>query len=331
MVDLKQYNTFGISALCKELIEITDPSQLVDAIEKKLFFEPFLILGGGSNFLFTHDLAARVFYINTKGIQWIAENSTYVYLKVAAGEEWDDLVNYCVEHNYYGLENLAGIPGKVGSSAVQNIGAYGMEAKDRIFQVHTLRLDNGRKVLFTNEDCRFGYRDSIFKREVKDQYVITEVVFQLYKIKSFNLEYGALKELAQVPDKVTLAGVRDEVLRIRNSKLPSVKEIGSAGSFFKNPVVSAEKWNQLKAEYPNLIGYPVANGDMKLAAGQLIDLAGWKGYREGDAGVYPKQALILVNYGTATGQEILQLAEKIKESVVQKYGVYLEPEVIIQR
>ena len=286
MVDLKQYNTFGISALCKELIEITDPSQLVDAIEKKLFFEPFLILGRKQLPVYS-GLAARVFYINTKGIQWIAENSTYVYLKVAVGEEWDDLVNYCVEHNYYGLENLAGIPGKVGV-ALCKYRAYGMEAKDRIFQVHTLRLDNGRKCCLPMRiaDLATAIR---FLREVKDQYVITEVVFQLYKIKSFNLEYGALKELAQEPDKVTLAGVRDEVLRIRNSKLPSVKEIGSAGSFFKNPVVSIEQWNQLKAEYPNLIGYPVANENIKLAAGQLIDMAGWKGYREGDAGVYPNK------------------------------------------
>lgn len=330
MTNLKPYNTFQISANCSRFFEISNLSQLNECFEKKIFQPPFLIMGAGSNLLFTQDFEGNVIHLTTKGITMLAENSSYVYLKVEAGEDWEDLIQYCVDHEYYGIENLTGIPGKVGSSPVQNIGAYGVEVKDTIYQVHAISLETEKLKIFTNQECQFAYRDSIFKNKLKNKYIITSVVFELSKIKSFNLEYAALKnEVEKHPIEPTLAEIRVLINDIRNSKLPDITKIGSAGSFFKNPIIAVEQWEQLKSKYPKLTGYVLDNNQVKLAAGQLIDMSGWKGYREGDAGVYPLQALVLVNYGAATGMQILGLCHKIQQSVMDNFQVQITPEVNI--
>lgn len=330
MKSLKNYHTFQIDAQSEEIIEIQDQNQIETLIREGVFQKRFLILGSGSNILFTQDFPGTVIIMNTKGIQKLAENSTYVYLKVAAGEDWDHFTQYCVDNQYYGVENLIGIPGKVGSSPVQNIGAYGVELKDTLFQVHALSLETGKKRIFTNEQCQFGYRDSIFKHALKNQYIITDVIFELSKIRSFHLEYAALKsEIQNMEQPLTLGLLKETILRIRNSKLPDIKEVGSAGSFFKNPIISKSHFEKIKLEYPQLVSYPVNEENVKLAAGQLIDLCGWKGYRNGDAGVYPLQALVLVNYGHANGKEIQELYQKIQRSVLERFGISIEPEVNI--
>jgi UDP-N-acetylmuramate dehydrogenase len=288
MKSLKTYHTFQIDAQSEEIIEINDYNQIETLIKEGAFQRNFLILGSGSNILFTQDFPGSVIVMNTKGIHKIAENSTYVYLKVAAGEDWDHLTNYCVDNQYYGIENLIGIPGKVGSSPVQNIGAYGVELKDTLFQVHAVSLETGKKRIFTNEQCQFGYRNSVFKNELKNKYIITDVIFELSKIRSFHLDYAALNsEIQNMEQPLTLNMLKETILRIRNSKLPDIKEIGSAGSFFKNPIIRKSHFEKIKLEYPKLVSYPVDEQKVKLAAGQLIDLCGWKGYRQGDAGVYP--------------------------------------------
>lgn len=330
MINLKPYNTFHIEAFCNQFFQITEVEQVLDLIRKGIFKNPFLILGGGSNVLFTQDFEGSVIQMNTKGIELIGENSSRVYLKVAAGEDWEDLIQYCVDHEYYGIENLTGIPGKVGSSPVQNIGAYGVEVKDTISQVHAISLENGQKKIFNNEQCRFGYRDSIFKNDQKNRWIITDVIFELSKIKKFNFEYAALKNaFTKDPKDLTIKEVREKIVEIRDSKLPNIDHIGSAGSFFKNPVVPKTQFEQLKLEFPNLTGYETAPDSVKLAAGQLIDMAGWKGYRDGDAGVYPKQALVLVNYGNATGKEIQKLFMEIQNSIWNLFQVRIVPEVNI--
>jgi UDP-N-acetylmuramate dehydrogenase len=330
MKTLQTYNTFNIAAQCEELIEIQDVSQIANYIESGFFQKRFLILGSGSNILFTRDFPSTVFIMNTKGIQQIGENSSYVYLKVAAGEDWEHFTQFCIENQYYGVENLVGIPGKVGSSPVQNIGAYGVEVKDTLFQVHALSLETGKKRIFTNEQCQFGYRDSIFKQELKNQYFITDVIFELSKIKKFHLKYAALSnaiELQKSP--ITLPMIQETINQIRNAKLPDVKKIGSAGSFFKNPILPIARFEELKKQYSDLVNYSWDQENVKLAAGQLIEKCGWKGYREGDAGVYPLQALVLVNYGQATGQEIERLYQNIQRSVLEKFEVEIVPEVNI--
>lgn len=330
MINLKSYNTFHIEAFCSHFFQITEVEQALDLIRNDIFKTPFLILGGGSNVLFTQDFEGSVIQMNTKGIELIGENSSRVYLKVAAGEDWEDLIQYCVDHEYYGIENLTGIPGKVGSSPVQNIGAYGVEVKDTVFQVHAFSLESGRKMIFSNEQCSFGYRDSIFKKEQKNKWIITHVIFELSKIKHFNFEYAALKNLfVSDPKDLTIKEVREKIVEIRDSKLPNVEIIGSAGSFFKNPIVSLEKFEALHQQYPNLTHFPFEGNSVKLAAGQLIDLCGWKGYREGDAGVYPKQALVLVNYGNASGKDMVSLYQKIQKSVYDMFQVEIVPEVNI--
>lgn len=330
MFNLKPYNSFHIEAYCTQFFQITEIEQIFELIQKGIFKHPFLLLGGGSNLLFTKNFEGAVIQMDTKGIQMIGENSSKVYIKVAAGEDWEDFISYCMEQEYFGVENLTGIPGKVGSSPVQNIGAYGVEVKDVVFQVHAISLENGQKKIFTNEHCRFAYRDSIFKNEQKNRWIITDVIFELSKIKKFNFEYAALQNLFPQDYKdLTIREVREKILQIRNSKLPPIDQVGSAGSFFKNPVVPKKQFEQLKMVLPNLTGYETDFETVKLAAGQLIDMAGWKGYREGDAGVYPLQALVLVNYGNASGKEIQNLYQKIQQSVLEKFNVTIVPEVNI--
>lgn len=330
MINLKPYHTFQTEAYCKQLFEITDDLQIHNLIDQGVFKNRFLILGGGSNLLFTQNFDGVVVKMEPKGIEVLGENSSKVYVKVAAGEDWEDLIMYCMEHDYYGVENLTGIPGKVGSSPVQNIGAYGVEVKDVIFQVHAISLETKQKKVFSNDQCCFAYRDSIFKNDLKNKWIITAVVFELSKIKQFNLEYAALKgELDKRYPNPTLQQLIALINEIRDAKLPDIKKIGSAGSFFKNPIIPKKHYESLKQNYSNLTGYETEPGFVKLAAGQLIDLAGWKGYREGDAGVYPLQALVLVNYGNATGKEIQNLYQKIQQSVLEKFQVAIVPEVNI--
>ena len=330
MINLKPYHTFQTEAYCNQLFEITDDLQIHNLIDQGVFKNRFLILGGGSNLLFTQNFDGVVVKMEPKGIEVLGENSSKVYVKVAAGEDWEDLIMYCMEHDYYGVENLTGIPGKVGSSPVQNIGAYGVEVKDVIFQVHAISLETKQKKVFSNDQCCFAYRDSIFKNELKNKWIITAVVFELSKIKQFNMEYAALKgELDKRYPNPTLQQLIALINEIRDAKLPDIKKIGSAGSFFKNPIIPKKHYESLKQNYSNLTGYETEPGFVKLAAGQLIDMAGWKGYREGDAGVYPLQALVLVNYGNATGKEIQNLYQKIQQSVLEKFQVAIVPEVNI--
>jgi UDP-N-acetylmuramate dehydrogenase len=353
---LFKFNTFGIDVRAKEFVDVEKEDDLMHIISSNLDkTKKLLILGGGSNVLFTGDFDGLVIRVCTKGKEIIKEDEDEVQLRVAAGEDWDGLVEYCVKNGWAGLENLSGIPGLAGSSPIQNIGAYGTELKDQFVSLEALNLCTGERVQFDPERCQFGYRDSIFKRALKGRVVITHVVFSLKKNPVFNLSYQALKQkLAHIPEKeISLQNIREAVLEIRASKLPDPKVIGNAGSFFKNPVISHSALEQLKERYPGIVYYsapdltpwpPVPRfrgdllergnrgtggegGEVKLAAGWLIEQCGWKGFRKGDAGVHKDQALVLVNYGNATGREILDLAGKIQQSVREKFGVELEREV----
>jgi UDP-N-acetylmuramate dehydrogenase len=350
---LKSYNTFGIEAYASEFVEVSTDDELKHILnDHKSGSKKLLILGGGSNVLLSGDFAGTVVKISTRGMEILKEDEKDIHLRVAAGEDWDGLVEFCVGKGWGGLENLSGIPGQVGSSPVQNIGAYGTELKDHFVSLEAINQCTGETIYYGPEYCQFNYRDSIFKRALRDRVVITHVVFQLKKEPVFNLTYQALNQnLEHLKAKeITLRKVRDTVLQIRSSKLPDPKVIGNAGSFFKNPVVSYSVLMDLKKKFPEIVNYenskfqipnskeipnPKAldsdlrppSASFKLAAGWLIEQCGWKGFREGDAGVHKDQALVLVNYGKATGFEILDLSRKIQRSVKAKFGVDIEREV----
>jgi len=327
-LDLKPYNSFGIGVNAHSFFEFTEREDLCEFIQVNTLPEKRIILGGGSNFLFTADFDGMIIYPNIPGLGLINEDRNYYYLEAGAGEKWDDLVSFAVKYELGGLENLSNIPGNVGASPVQNIGAYGKEAKDLIFLVKGVDLATGETVEFTKEQCCFGYRDSVFKNELKGKIVVTSVVYRLDKFPEYTLDYGALKTETEKLGEVNLANIRQAVINIRSSKLPDPAIIGNAGSFFKNPYVESIIADQLKVKYAAIPVYATDKpGISKLAAGWMIEQCGWKGYRVGDAGVHKDQALVLVNYGNATGNEILTLSEKIKSSVIEKYGVTLEPEV----
>ena len=281
--------------------------------------------------MFTKDFCGTVIHINTRGINIIEQTKDFATIEVKAGENWDDFIDFCTKNQFFGVENLSGIPGKVGSCPVQNIGAYGVEVKDMIKEVHTREIATGKGRVFSNAACKFGYRDSVFKNKLKHKVLITSVVFQLSKHKVFNLNYKALRDELQIYPDISLSLVQEKVKEIRNRKLPDVAQIGSAGSFFKNPVITKENFEKLQKEYPQLTCFEIDETSVKLAAAQLIEISGWKGFREGDAGVYPHQPLVLVNYGSATGEEIMNLATKIKQSVLENFGVKLECEVQMMR
>jgi len=324
---LQSYNSFKIEAACNEFICINKEDDLMYLFDKKIVETHFLILGTGSNMLFTKDFNGTVIYINMKGIQIIQELDHFVEIEVKAGENWEDFIDFCIKNNFYGIENLSGIPGKVGSCPVQNIGAYGVEVKDVIKEVHLFEMNTGKSRVFSNDECKFGYRNSIFKKEMKNKFVITSVVFRLSKIENYNLTYKALKEELQTYPKITLELVREKICEIRNRKLPDTHQIGSAGSFFKNSVVKKTQYEKLYTKHPQLIHFEEDKNKVKLSAAQLIEISGWKGFRDGDAGVYPHQPLVLVNYGKAAGHEILNLAKKIRKSVAENFGVRLEYEI----
>lgn len=328
---LKKHNTFDIDVKCKYFIESDQEDELLEFVTSyELKPEEFLILGAGSDFLFTGDFEGTVFYPSMKGIAVIGEDGGSVLLRVGAGVVWDDFVAWAVEHQYGGVENLSLIPGHVGASPVQNVGAYGMEAGERIRRVEAIDIEKGEKVILEAEACRFAYRDSIFKQEWKNKFIITSVVFELSKNPVFRLNYGSVnEEVEKLGGGISLATIRQAVINIRRAKLPDVKVLPNGGSFFKNPVVTKANAEALKREYADLPVYPVDEEQVKLAAGWMIEQCGWKGRTLGNAGVHDKQALVLVNRGGASGVEVAHLANEIKKSVFIKFGIWIEPEVYV--
>jgi UDP-N-acetylmuramate dehydrogenase len=326
---LKHYNTFGLDSLARYFFEFTEPDDLPAFLGSEKYIKelPLLILGGGSNILFINDFKGVILYPKIPGINICAEDRQHIRIEAGAGEVWDDLVKYCVDAGLGGVENLSDIPGSVGAAPVQNIGAYGQEAGNVIELVKGYDLGKHEFLEFNNSECQFAYRESLFKRELKNRFVITSVVFRLDKFPRYNLSYGKVEELVTAMGEVNLQNIRKAVKDIRSSKLPDVNTLGNAGSFFKNPVTDKRTAEEIKSVYSDMPLYPAGEGKVKLAAGWLIEQAGWRGRRSGNAGVYNKQALVLVNYGTATGQEIYNLSEEISRSVFEKFGIRLDREV----
>jgi UDP-N-acetylmuramate dehydrogenase len=330
--DLKPFNTFGVSVRAAALAEFSSIAELRALLAlDELNGSPRLVLGGGSNVLFTRDWPGVVLRNVIQGIEVLEETDTHVRVRSGAGVVWHEFVLHCVAKGWGGIENLSLIPGKVGAAPMQNIGAYGVEIKDTFDHLEALNVETGEVVRFDRAACAFGYRESFFKREGKDRFIILSVAFKLNKQPVLNTSYGNIKHELEKRNITapTLRDVSDAVIHIRRSKLPDPAVIGNAGSFFKNPVVPAAEADRLKAIIPDLVTFPAPSGKMKLAAGQLIEKAGWKGYRADDHGVHKDQALVLVNYGRATGAEVWDLSGRIVESIREKYGVELEREVNI--
>lgn len=327
---LLPYNTFAIDVHCQRLVEVEKESEIPDLFENHVFDNSFLIIGGGSNMLFTKDFDGTVIQLKTKGIELVQETDDWVCLEVAAGEKWEDFVSYCIENQYYGVENLSGIPGLVGSSPVQNIGAYNVEVKDVIDSVFGYHIPDGSQFCLSNAECRFGYRHSIFKDELKGQCLISKVRFQLSKKEHFTITYqGLVDELRLQNEMLSPQKVAQAVVTVRNRKLPDISKIGCAGSFFQNPMIPESDFLKLKEKFPNLISFPMKDGRIKLAAGQLIELCGMKGTRDGNVGIYPNQALVIVNYGGASGQEVQLFYQKVQQKVNEMFGIHIIPEVNI--
>ena len=330
-VSLKAYNTFGIDARADWLATIDSEEQVLTIIDD-LPNDPKLILGQGSNVLFLNDFKGTILHNEIKGKRIIDENDAHIIVSVKGGESWHDFVMWAVENNYGGIENLALIPGKVGTAPMQNIGAYGVEVKDVIEKVHTLNMTTCEPKVFSKNDCQFGYRESIFKKpENKGLYFINEVTFKLSKKDHLlKTDYGAVQQVLRNNGitKPNIKDVADAVIEIRRSKLPDPKEIGNAGSFFKNPFVDMTTLEKLLKKYPKIPYYTTEKQEIfKIPAGWLIDQAGWKGKKYDKVGVHPKQALVLVNFGGTTGQDIKNLADKIMADIRQKYEIILQPEV----
>jgi len=328
-ISLKPYNTFGIDVRARFFTEaLTEEDVIGLAGNLQDVHLPLLILGGGSNVLFTKDFPGTVLKISTKGILVIKEDEGTVWVKANAGENWDDLVKFCVESGWGGLENLSAIPGNAGTSPVQNIGAYGVEMKDTFCELEAFDLESRGKRIFSKEECGFGYRESIFKLKYKGRFIILNVTFRLKKNPVLCLDYGNIREELNhmKVDHPGIADVREAVCHIRSRKLPDPAVKGNAGSFFKNPVILPQQFENLKQSFPGIVSFP-QEGKIKLAAAWLIEQCGWKGKRAGNAGVHSTQPLVLVNHGNATGPEIINLSDEIRQSVYQKFGVMLETEV----
>lgn len=325
---LKRYNTFGIDVMAHRFAAFHSAEELAQLLQLTGGV-PFMILGGGSNMLLTKDIDGWVLKNEVAGIEKVNEDDDFVYIKAGAGENWHKFVLHCIDHGRAGLENLSLIPGNVGASPMQNIGAYGVEIKDVFHELTAFHVKEHTLHTFDLAACEFGYRESVFKRKYKGQFVILDVTYRLRKKPVFNTSYGAIEEeLSKMGiTELTIRAVSDAVIRIRSSKLPDPAQIGNAGSFFKNPSIPSSQYLTLKQQFPAIVGYPNSDGTVKLAAGWLIEQCGWKGYRKGDAGVHAKQALVLVNYGNATGGEIYQLSGEVMKSVKEKFGVELEREV----
>ena len=327
---LQPYNTFGIDHKARKLLSVERAEQLKDLLKKE-DVEDLLFLGGGSNILLTKDVAKTVVLNRIRGIDIISETETEVQVQAGAGEVWHDFVQWCIQHNFGGLENLSLIPGSVGAAPMQNIGAYGVEIKRNFVSLEALELSTGKTTIFNNEECAFGYRESVFKRALKGQFFITSVRFRLSKMNhELNTSYGAIEqELKEMQATPSIQSISEAVIRIRSSKLPDPKKIGNSGSFFKNPVIDNETFSEIKKQHPTIVHYPAGEGLTKVAAGWLIDQAGWKGKTFGNYGVHKHQALVLVNYGGASGQEIYQLSEDIIKDIQTKFNITLEREVNI--
>ena len=325
---LKNYNSFRVNHKANFFLKIENDKSLIDFLsDKKFKNEKKLIIGGGSNILFTKDYEGVILYSCIKGIHILEENDNHIKLKVGSGENWDDFVKFCVNKNWYGIENLSLIPGSVGAAPIQNIGAYGVEIKDYLYDVNGIDLKNNLKKTYTNKSCDFEYRDSIFKRELKNNFFVTEVTFILNKNKKFTLDYSELKNING--QNLTIQNVRDKIIEIRNSKLPDPKLLANAGSFFKNPVINIKIAKNIKEKYNDFKYYQINESMVKISAAWLIEKSGWKGHKEKNIGVYNKHALVLVNYSSENGKDIKILSKKIKESVLEKFNVTLEKEVNI--
>ena len=326
---LKNYNTFGIEAKAKQFVSVSSIAELKEILVQN---NPIFILGGGSNMLLTQDIQKLVLHVNLKGIEIVETNEDFAIVKAQAGENWHEFVLYCIEQNLGGIENLSLIPGNVGTTPIQNIGAYGVEIKDTMLSCEALNLKTLEIETFTNADCQFEYRESIFKKELKNQYIITSVSFKLStKNHKVSTTYGVIGADLQKNniENPTLKDVSNAVIAIRQSKLPDPKELGNSGSFFKNPIISKEAYEKAKALHPEMPHYVVSETEVKVPAGWLIEQAGFKGKRFGDAGVHKNQALVLVNYGAATGAEIVALSKNIQKTILEKFGIAIEAEVNI--
>jgi UDP-N-acetylmuramate dehydrogenase len=328
-VSLKPYNTFGIDMPAEQFMELTDIQMLPDILTDTTLPNQKQIIGGGSNILLTRPVSGLTILNKTKGIEKVKEDENHVWLEVSSGEVWHEFVMLAIEKGLAGIENLALIPGTVGAAPMQNIGAYGIEAKETIDSVTFYHLEDKTMQTLTNAECRFGYRDSIFKHDLKGRVFITSVQFRLNRKPSFNTSYGAIEQELQkmnVQD-LSLKAVADAVISIRSSKLPDPKKIGNAGSFFKNPTIPVSQYEQLQQQFPDIPSYPAGDMQVKVPAGWLIEQCGWKGHRRGETGVHEKQALVLVNYGGAKGADIWALSGDILSSVHEKFGIELEREV----
>jgi len=328
-ISLKSYNTFGIDVTASKFSSFASTQELISLLKDNN--QELLILGGGSNVLFTKNYNGLVLKNDIKGIDIIEETESLAYIKAGSGVVWHEFVLKTIDLNFSGIENLSLIPGSVGASPMQNIGAYGTEIKDVFHSLEALNLKTKEIETFSNEACKFGYRESVFKKELKDKYIITSVTFKLSKKHVVNAEYGAIKsELSsQNITEPTIKDISNAVIAIRKSKLPDPNEIGNAGSFFKNPIISIDLLASLKSDHPNIPNYPIDENSTKVAAGWLIEQAGWKGKTFGEYGVHLKQALVLVNYGNCKGEEILNLSQNIIDDVMDKFSIQLEREVNI--
>ena len=323
---LLQHNTFGMNVRAKRFFEYKSVEELQQLIKSVPIDEPLLHIGGGSNLLFRGDYEGTILHSAIKGIEVVDETDDNILVRVGAGVVWDDFVAYCCEHNWGGVENLSLIPGEVGASAVQNIGAYGSEAKDTIVLVEAVELRTGQLRVLGNAECNYAYRQSIFKQELKGKYAITYVTYKLDKHPVLKLDYGNIRTELQSKEHVTISDVRQAIIDIRNTKLPDPKILGNAGSFFMNPVVSREKFLSIQKDYSQMPFYEVDNG-VKIPAGWMIEQCGWKGKSLGRAAVHDKQALVLINLGGATSDEIIALSDAVCKSVKDKFGVDIHPEV----
>ena len=329
---LLKLNTFGLDVKAKYFVSINTINELIEVTKTNVFKDlELLILGGGSNILFTKDFDGLVILNNIKGKEIIYQNQQSIFLKIGAGENWHELVMYCVDNGWGGIENLSLIPGNTGTAPMQNIGAYGVEIKETFIELEALEISSGKIVKFNNSDCEFGYRESVFKNKMKNQYIILNITLELKKNPVLNINYGDVKAILESQNikNPTIKEVSNAIISIRQSKLPDPKKIGNSGSFFKNPIVSLNQLELIKKKYPNVVNYEINENEFKIAAGWLIERAGWKGKKFNNYGVHEKQALVLVNYGLANGMEIFELSEKIILDIKDKFGITLEREVNI--
>ena len=329
---LLKLNTFGVDVKAKYFISINTVNELIELTKTKVFKDlQLLILGGGSNILFTKDFDGLVILNNIKGKEIIDQTQESIFLKIGAGENWHELVMYTVDNGWGGIENLSLIPGNTGTAPMQNIGAYGVEIKETFVELQALEISSGKIVKFNNSECEFGYRESVFKNKMKNQYIILNITLELKKNPVLNINYGDVKAIleSQNINNPSIKEVSNTIISIRQSKLPDPKKIGNSGSFFKNPIVSLNQLEFIKKKYPNVVNYKINENEFKIAAGWMIERAGWKGKKFNNYGVHEKQALVLVNYGLANGMEIFNLSEEIILDIKDKFGITLEREVNI--